>query len=942
MREASPEETTAPEETDGDTGLTASPQGMSPYATGGGGVTFERKVAVKYLAHLLVGDGASELGDGRSVVSVEFQQAPDHPVDDLVVTAAYPDESLPSLVLALGIRRSPNLVPSDASTRKLIQQFVRAVRNAPTDGPEHRLGLVVAGPQPHAEQLAKLAGLAAVQMDAPRFFDLVRTPGKFDAGTRERLDQLGKLVKRALHDLGATEADTAAVQQRAWELLRRLTVCMQRLESPDETDWSAVANSLIRVARRSDLLGASRLRDRLVALASEYPPKSARVDLELLRRDAHAMLDPTTRRHQRGWEALDHLHRAALASVRDEITASDGARRVRLDRSAAAAALLSKVADAAAVVVSGESGVGKSALALLGLAAAGEADPDGVQPLCINLRHVPKLTVQFEATLGCPVSTLLGELSASQRMLIVDGADAVSEGGDDAFRYLVDAARGSDVKVIAVTSVDSLQVVRDTLTGRFGSDVTEYAVEPLSDAEIDTIVKTFTELSTQSANPRSRELLSRLVVVDLLVRARVRGVPFTDADAMRAVWSGLVRRNEVADRGSPDARELALLRLADQELKGGDRLDSIREIDPAALDGLRRDGLLRTSPDDPFKIGPGFAHEEVRRYAVARLLLSSDTPASRILHAGAPRWSLSAARLACEAWLVRPVTAATPLKDRFAALQTSFDNLIAAGHGARWGDVPGEALLALTDPKPVLQNAWPGLIADDAVGLRRLARLVVQRHRGDNGIVHCIAIEPIIALLLEDHAPWTSGEHAQGLLRDWLRSRVVAKSGAGHHLRIVLRQRLVEGCAAADRRRAQERAAAAAARAALIPEELGQERRFMESHSALFSEIGYGGRRRRQRPEIPHEITDEIVLELLALLGPDLGTDGEAILCRVVRDAPWRLAPALEEPYTGNALANYRPALLAVLAEAYYLDDEATVPVPMTMGSAITVLEASV
>ena len=302
MREASPEETTAPEETDGDTGLTASPQGMSPYATGGGGVTFERKVAIKYLAHLLVGDGASELGDGRSVVSVEFQQAPDHPVDDLVVTAACTDESLPSLVLALGIRRSPNLVSSDESTRKLIQQFVRAVMNAPTDGPEHRLGLVVAGPQPHAEQLAKLAGLAAVQMDAPRFFDLVRTPGKFDAGTRERLDQLGKLVKRALHDLGVTEADTAAVQQRAWELLRRLTVCMQRLESPDETDWSAVANSLIRVARRSDLLGASRLRDRLVALASEYPPKSARVDLELLRRDAHAMLDPTTRRQQRGWE----------------------------------------------------------------------------------------------------------------------------------------------------------------------------------------------------------------------------------------------------------------------------------------------------------------------------------------------------------------------------------------------------------------------------------------------------------------------------------------------------------------------------------------------------------------------------------------------------------------------------------------------------------------
>src|SRR5439155_18101684 len=79
------------------------PTGTSPYATGGGGVTFERKVAVTYLAHLLVGDAAAELGE-RRVVSVAFQQAPDHPVDDIVVTAALRDEIQPSLVLAIAVR----------------------------------------------------------------------------------------------------------------------------------------------------------------------------------------------------------------------------------------------------------------------------------------------------------------------------------------------------------------------------------------------------------------------------------------------------------------------------------------------------------------------------------------------------------------------------------------------------------------------------------------------------------------------------------------------------------------------------------------------------------------------------------------------------------------------------------------------------------------------
>ena len=67
MSEAT-KEIIGPATSDGGTDAVALAGGMSPYATGGGGVTFERKVAVQYLAHLLVGDGASELGDGRRVV----------------------------------------------------------------------------------------------------------------------------------------------------------------------------------------------------------------------------------------------------------------------------------------------------------------------------------------------------------------------------------------------------------------------------------------------------------------------------------------------------------------------------------------------------------------------------------------------------------------------------------------------------------------------------------------------------------------------------------------------------------------------------------------------------------------------------------------------------------------------------------------------------------
>ena len=916
------EVTRIPEGKVGNTDAGGSSVGMSPYASGGGGVTFERKVAVQYLAHLLVGDGAVELGEGRRAVSVAFQQAPDHPVDDLIIRAARPEEVAPSLELALGVRRSPNLVLSDELAQKLIREFVRAVINAPADGPNARLGLVVAGPQQHAQQLSTLSGLAAVQMDAPGFFDLVYTPNKFDASIRGRLGQLERLVEKALPDLGVASPDSAMVRQRTWQLLSRLIVLMPRLEPPDETDWSAVENRLIAVARDSNLTGASLLRDRLLALASDYSPRAARVDLTLLRRDAHPTLNPNLRRHPQGWQALHHLHDRALSSVRDEITSSDGTRRVRLNRTAAAAGLVATAADAASVLVTGESGVGKSALALLSLTAAGEADPDIVEVLCINLRQVPKLTVEFEAILGCPLSTLLCEMGAPHRMLIVDGADSVAEGKEDAFRYLVDAANESDVKVIAITAVDSIQVVRDTLTNRFGAGVAEYAVKPLTDTELNYIVTTFPELDMLNTNPRSRELLRRLVVVDLLIRGHLAGVPLSDADAMREVWSGLVRRHESADRGSPDGRESALLRFAELALSGSERLGVISEFDPTDLAGLRHDGLLRTALEDPFMIGPEFAHDEVRRYAVARLLLAGRAPASRIMRAGAPRWALAAARLACQALLAEPDTPTTPLRGRFAVLQASFDGLVEASHGPRWGDVPSEALVLLADPGGVLRDAWPELRADSGTGLRRLTRLVDQRHCEDNGIVNLVVVEPIITLLLEGSAPWRSDKYVSNLLRDWLLAHVVASTAAGHQLRILLRERLVEACAEADRRFNEQRRAEEATRAARTPEDIERDRRFMENHQTLFSEIG-SGRRRRQRPDVPHELKDDVFLELLALLGPDLGDDGEAILRRVAQDAPSWLAPAVEELFTGRALASYRRGFLAQLAEAYYLDDEA-------------------
>ena len=96
-----------------------------------------------------------------------------------------------------------------------------------------------------------------------------------------------------------------------------------------------------------------------------------------------------------------------------------------------------------------------------------------------------------------------------------------------------------------------------------------------------------------------------------------------------------------------------------------------------------------------------------------------------------------------------------------------------------------------------------------------------------------------------------------------------------------------------------------------------------ERHRGLFTEIGYPrSRPRRNRQEIPSEITVEIMVELLALLGPDLGEEGEAILRRVARGRSVMAWPGGGGAIHRPGARGYRRGFLAEMTEAYYLDDE--------------------
>lgn len=893
-------------------------QAASPYATGGGGVTFEHRVAARYLALMLTGNTSPELIDGRAITSIAFQQAPDSPVDDLVLRASRPGEQTPSLKIAVGVRRSPKLVPSDEDTQKLLGSYVKALLADPEQGVEQRLALVDAGTRRDTRELAELTALAAKQKDSASFYSLIQTPSKFKKTLAERLTYVTRMVQRALTPSDA-EPDATIAQQRTWELLSNLSVITPRLEDPDTTDWVEAQNRLLGVARGKNLRAAGSLLDRLEVLAGQYAPAAATIDLPLLRRTVHTLLEPGAGRNEHGWRALTDLQRQAL-HVRDHLGIDTATSPFRLDRTAHGEQVLEAAAGVPALLVHGESGVGKSAVVLNAATTAASAD-DEFEVLCLNLRHLPNTSAELMSALGAPLATLLDELTAPRRLLVIDGADAAAETRRDMLAYLTVAARAAAVNIIAITASESERLVLDLLQTHVDDQVGELRLPGLSDEELNAIAGAFPELARLTANPRSRELLRRLVVVDLLVRSGLSGMPLSDTDAMREVWSGLIRRHESSEHGTPDGREQVMLALAAHELAPGPAKDLLGTLDAQAVDGLRHDGLLRAASANPWEVLPEFAHDELRRFAVARTLLVDRNPAGELLRIGAPRWALSSATLAAQALLAEYDPDDPPSDSRLGALQSAFDTLSTAGHGARWSDVPVEALLSLGDPASLLVDAWPQLTADDADGLKRVLRLLSQRHRAEAVVDPDIA-QPVIELLLAQRTPWRRDDEVARTLREWLLALVVRETPEGHPLRVRLREQLLQWCAAADARARAQAEATAKTLAERTPEQTRSDEQQAKKDRSLFAEIGFPRSRRRRRREIPREITDETVLELLALLGCDLGEDGEQLLRRVAREAPWELHPTVEEPGAPRALAAYGHGLLADLTEAYYIDDE--------------------
>lgn len=841
----------------------------SPYATGGGGYVLEHQYGALALVHLLTGDPIPDLGDDARVTLVSFQAAYGSPVDDLVLHGRCGDGSEPRVAVA--VRRKPRLVPTDTGSVDLFASFLAAVAEHREDFSSGRWRLALVGVQ--SAPLHQIADLTAVACSEPHnlaFREAVRRPSRTTREVRQRLVQIDKIVAAVAERQGL---DGESVEEMTWRVLNSLTVRSVRLEPPDDSDRSAAVARLRQETQGESASKAAQLFDSLAQKANEYAPQAARVDEAMLRRDlaGTAQLRRSTR-HGDGWSMLDRLSQRLRERVGTDLRERTGM-RLQIDRKDARDALAQAIEaagqenpnSAPTLVVTGEPDVGKSSLAL---EAASQAAGSALAVVAISLRDLPSNTLELEHILGGSIKEILcGTEVLSSRVLLLDGAEAALEGRAELLRDVATGAMEAGLGVVAVTRTDGEQAVTDVLLraseAASGTRVqpVPHLVEELRAEEVLQVVGAFDALGRIAEDPRSRWLLGRPGLVDLLLKIEMHYQfgegALSEADVYAAVWSGLVRKGEItrSGGGTPDEREEALLALARQQLMPGNH--EVRAT-TRALPSLRSDGLvLSAGPTSPWQPGDQFASDLVRDFALVRLFLREGY--ELLQESGTPRWAIRAARLACMAALA----AAGEASEQARTAETRQFQQIAASAGERWAELPFEAILLVEN---ALSRAWPGLCGGDQEGLRILIRIARQRYVSA-GIAQPAALRPLMKMIcskwdaLQTSASYEIRKQIHGLTLEWLKG-LLLQPDETDPLRAELRRLLLA-----------------------------------------------------QDPE-PH---DEFAVQAMASLGPDLDESVEQWLRSLAASRPGFLSPAVEPGFAVMSLVRHSPELLAHLTEAYYI-----------------------
>lgn len=281
---------------------------------------------------------------------------------------------------------------------------------------------------------------------------------------------------------------------------------------------------------------------------------------------------------------------------------------VEVQRVEAEAALLDAVTLGGFVIVSGEPGVGKSALAGR---VFNSFRKDGItlafRPGMLGSGgHINQALLPHGQTAARLLST--GALYA-RNVILIESAERFLEMADaerDAFRDLL-ATLGEDPNWVVVITCRSFAVetFRSAFLGDTARAVSVLHVPEFTDRDLAVVSSAIPALSVPLSVPRLRGLLRNPFFLGMAARMTWTAPFPTDARGFRQrVWSQVVRRDEYQDSGMPTRRGNAFLEVVRRRARSLEAYVPCDDLDPSVVQELRRDMLVAASPENPDALAP--------------------------------------------------------------------------------------------------------------------------------------------------------------------------------------------------------------------------------------------------------------------------------------------------------------------------------------------------
>lgn len=246
------------------------------------------------------------------------------------------------------------------------------------------------------------------------------------------------------------------------------------LEPGHEDGWTRLVDELRTTAREPSHEAAIALRDRIEHLSGELARNAGALDAQALRQRLHGHIRSDVPVPPAGWSTLQALDQQARVAVARSVVGTEST-SLTLPRHAVRDELSAAIRADGDLIVKGDSGVGKSALVMDAIEPTELGDSR--QAIAVNLRHLPTRQLELLALLSTPLERLFSELTAPDRLLVIDSAEAAAEDHSETFSHLVRSARAVGLKLIAVATTEGAGVAAQLM----GQARRDYVVPGLDD-----------------------------------------------------------------------------------------------------------------------------------------------------------------------------------------------------------------------------------------------------------------------------------------------------------------------------------------------------------------------------------------------------------------------------------------------------------------------------